>query len=149
MKIAEIFDHQEVPAWCADIEEKSLKIVGENNGSIYLLDLMSPYPMKKGFFGASQFVFRFKYLTPSGRYFLFLALEAKVPHANPRTLRVEEVPGLHILRCVTVNDDELSEHSWRDDMLPFQGEADPMQRLARAAKDNALAIPPRYFAEVA
>ncbi len=145
MNLKNRFKNSQVPNWCSDLDETHLKIAWENDGSIYLLDTQSPFALEKGFFSNSKHIFRFKYVSSGGGIYYYFAIEDKVMHFNEHTFKAESVPGLQILKTVSIKDDELHSIQWQDDVLPFQSNNDPMYAVAQMAKKNALKSAPNYL----
>ena len=134
-----------VPQWCSDLDDINLKVAWEKDASMYLLDLKSPFSLKKGFLSNSMHAFRFKFIGASGSIYYFFAIEDKVHKINESTLSAELVDGLQILKTVSVKDETIKEIQWKDDVLPFQGKSDPMYSLYLLAKSNALKTAPNYL----
>jgi hypothetical protein len=113
-----------VPMWCADLDESNLFLVCNRGESSYFLDTKSAALFNKSFFNSGTPIFRFKYLTKDGTYFYTGVIEA-------------DGAGLHIYKSVIVDSKGFRNYQWNEDILLYQGNQDPMQMLADAARKYA------------
>jgi hypothetical protein len=145
MKLIDRFSSSEVPAWCADLDERDLEIAHQTDGAMYLVDVKSSFPLKRGFLSKSHYVFRFKYISSKGSTFYFVGLEEKAP-AHTGGLEIKMVPGIHILKAATIKESNLIPCKWRDDIMAFQGPNDPLFRVVELAKRREQKNAPTYVA---
>jgi len=133
-----------VPAWCQDLDEDNLIEACRVNGASYLIDTKSPFALKQGLFEKPHYAFRFKYVSTKGDTFFYFAVGGKVMKVTD-SLKVKQVPGIQIYETVIIVDNVLSEFTWKDDVLEFQSNSDPMYMVYESAKKYPQKSAPFYL----